>query len=48
MTLPLIVFLVLLMVGAKVHGCLKCTHRETRDHTEPLYADPGRCDYCNP
>jgi len=33
---------------AEVYGCLKCAHRERRDRTEPLYADPGRCDYCNP
>lgn len=33
---------------AEVHGCLKCAHRETRERPEPQYADPGRCDYCNP
>lgn len=33
---------------AEVHGCLKCAHRETRERAEPQYADPGRCDYCNP
>ncbi|ODS99256.1 MAG: hypothetical protein ABS56_01755 [Lautropia sp. SCN 69-89] len=33
---------------AEVHGCLKCSHRLTRERTEPPYADPGRCDYCNP
>jgi hypothetical protein len=33
---------------AEVHGCLKCAHRETRERTDRHYADPGRCDYCNP
>lgn len=33
---------------AEVYGCLKCAHRETRERPEPQYADPGRCDYCNP
>jgi len=33
---------------AEVHGCLKCAHRETRERTDPQYADPGHCDYCNP
>jgi ribosomal protein S27AE len=33
---------------AEVHGCLKCAHRETRERPDPQYADPGRCDYCNP
>jgi hypothetical protein len=33
---------------AEVHGCVKCSHRLTRERTEPPYADPGRCDYCNP
>ncbi|WP_147652921.1 DUF6671 family protein [Vulcaniibacterium gelatinicum] len=33
---------------AEVYGCLKCVHRETRERPEPQYADPERCDYCNP
>ena len=33
---------------AEVHGYLKCTHRETRERAGRQYADPGRCDYCNP
>lgn len=33
---------------AEIHGCLKCAHRETRERNESRYADPGRCDYCNP
>lgn len=33
---------------AEILGCLKCVHRETRERTEPRYADPGLCDYCNP
>jgi hypothetical protein len=33
---------------AEVHGCLKCAHRETRECSDRQYADPGRCDYCNP
>lgn len=33
---------------AEVHGCLKCDCRVTHERTAPPYADPGRCDYCNP
>jgi len=33
---------------AEVHGCLKCAHRLTRERTDMQYADPDRCDYCNP
>ena len=33
---------------AEIHGCLKCAHRETREQADRQYADPGRCDYCNP
>jgi hypothetical protein len=33
---------------AAVLSCLKCAHRETRELSEHRYADPGRCDYCNP
>jgi hypothetical protein len=35
-------------IRAEVHGCVKCPHRLTRERTEPVYADPGHCDYCNP
>jgi hypothetical protein len=34
--------------SAEVWGCLKCTHRQTRDRTDLGRADPGRCDACNP
>jgi len=33
---------------ADIWGCVRCSHRETRLRTEPVAADPGRCDYCNP
>ena len=33
---------------AEIIGCLKCAHRETRERADRQYADPGRCDYCNP
>lgn len=33
---------------AEVHGCIKCTHKVTIEHTDKAYADPGRCDSCNP
>jgi hypothetical protein len=33
---------------AEIFGCLKCVHRETRELTDPRYADPSRCDFCNP
>jgi len=33
---------------ADVTGCVKCPHRVTRERTDRQYADPGRCDYCNP
>lgn len=33
---------------AEVHGCLKCAHRETHERADRQYADPERCDYCNP
>ncbi len=32
----------------EVHGCIKCAHREARERADRQYADPGRCDYCNP
>lgn len=35
-------------ISAEVQGCVKCSHRLTRERTEPAYADPGHCDYCNP
>lgn len=35
-------------IRAEILGCLKCGHRETREQTGRKYADPGRCDYCNP
>ncbi len=33
---------------ADVLGCLTCEHREQRDRTNPPFADPSRCNYCNP
>ncbi len=33
---------------AEILGCLKCAHRETREQADRQYADPGRCDSCNP
>ena len=33
---------------ADVLGCVKCQHRITRERTDRLTADPGRCPYCNP
>lgn len=33
---------------AEVYGCVKCPHRDTRERDSPRYADPGRCDDCNP
>ena len=35
-------------IRADLYGCLKCEHRETRERADVEYADPGRCDYCNP
>ena len=35
-------------IRAEVHGCLQCTHRETRERTDREYADAGRCYDCNP
>ena len=33
---------------ADLYGCLKCGHRDTRERSDQQFADPGRCDYCNP
>lgn len=33
---------------ADILACVKCTHRGTRERTDQQYADPARCDYCNP
>jgi len=37
---------------AEVHGCLKCAHRLSHEFTDqltdPQYASPSHCDYCNP
>ena len=35
-------------IRADLYGCLKCEHRETRERADVEYADPGRCDTCNP
>ncbi len=34
--------------SSNIHGCLKCAHREAREHSDRQYADPSHCDYCNP
>lgn len=34
--------------SSEVHGCLTCSHRETRERIDRQYADPSYCDYCNP
>jgi hypothetical protein len=33
---------------AEVLACLKCDHRETRACGGSAFADPSRCDFCNP
>jgi len=33
---------------AEVYGCVKCSHRVTRERPGSPWADPGRCDNCNP
>lgn len=33
---------------AEVLGCIKCEHRLTQELANEGFADPGRCDYCNP
>lgn len=33
---------------AEIYGCLHCTYREIRERAAHRYADPGRCDDCNP
>lgn len=34
---------------AEIRGCVRCDHRETRACADGRgYADPGRCDFCNP
>lgn len=35
-------------IRAEVYGCSKCSHKATVQRTDPKYADPGHCDYCNP
>jgi len=34
--------------SADVYQCQTCHQREVRPRTDRTYADPGRCDYCNP
>lgn len=37
------------LVRGVIHGCVTCTHRETRDRPDGLkIADPGHCPRCNP
>jgi DNA-directed RNA polymerase subunit RPC12/RpoP len=33
---------------AEVYACLRCPQRETRARSDREYADPARCDHCNP
>ncbi|MEO8366503.1 MAG: DUF6671 family protein [Pseudoxanthomonas sp.] len=33
---------------AEILGCVKCAHRTLRERAGRRFADPGRCDYCNP
>lgn len=33
---------------AAVWGCARCGQRETRERSDAVAADPGRCDWCNP
>lgn len=33
---------------AEVYGCLQCKYSETHEQADRQYADPGRCDNCNP
>ena len=33
---------------AETYACLKCKHQQTRARSGPAFADPSRCDYCNP
>ena len=33
---------------AEVCGCRQCEYRLVRERTDRQYADPGRCDNCNP
>lgn len=33
---------------AEIHGCRQCGHRVTREREDRQFADPGRCDVCNP
>jgi len=33
---------------ADVLGCLTCAYREHCERTDAPFADPSRCDYCNP
>ena len=35
-------------MSAEVLGCVKCEHRVTRERRDLLFADPGRCNFCNP
>jgi hypothetical protein len=33
---------------ADEYGCVRCEHRERRPRSDVAFADPGRCDRCNP
>lgn len=33
---------------ADIWSCARCAHRDTRERSDAVAADPGRCDWCNP
>jgi hypothetical protein len=33
---------------AKIRGCLKCDHEETEGMKVFKFADPSKCNHCNP
>ena len=33
---------------AEVFGCVKCDHRVIHERNDQQFADPGRCNFCNP
>jgi len=36
------------LAKAEIWRCPKCPHEEQRTHHKPTWADPARCDFCNP
>ena len=35
-------------MSAEILGCVKCDYRLTRERTDQQFADPARCNFCNP